>query len=173
MVKEQLPSSQDAIHLFLGILNSGKAYGTLVQMLETGFLGAFVPEFGRVQDLVQFDTYHIRPVGMHTLETIRNLENLSREDSDGFGDMYARIEHPERLLLSAFFHDLGKGLGGGHSEKGAVGQINTRFQQVLLKMMMNLSQIVTNSETISRYPGIVQRLPVPDQAYASGASHVV
>ncbi len=90
-------------------------------MLETGVLSAIVPEFDRAAHLVRFDVYHVHPVGRHTLEAVRRLrEAASKESGAGpFAEVYAGLEHPERLFWGAFFHDVGKGLGGGHSEKGA------------------------------------------------------
>lgn len=90
-------------------------------MLETGVLAAIVPEFSRVAHLVRFDVYHVHPVGRHTLEAIRRLREAAAPDmaSGPFSAVYAGLEHPERLFWGALFHDVGKGLGGGHSEKGA------------------------------------------------------
>ena len=89
----------------------------LSDMLETGVLGALIPEFGRVQHMVQYDVFHIHPVGRHTLETILELKRLAQPDHP-WHHIYARLPHPDRLFLGALFHDIGKGLGGAHSEKG-------------------------------------------------------
>jgi len=89
----------------------------LTDMLETGVLGALVPEFGRVQHMVQYDVFHIHPVGRHTLETILELKKAALPEHP-WHHVYARLPHPERLFLGALFHDIGKGLGGAHSEKG-------------------------------------------------------
>jgi [protein-PII] uridylyltransferase len=90
----------------------------LTDMLETGVLGAVIPEFGRVQHMVQYDVFHIHPVGRHTLETILELKKMALPDHP-YHEFYVRLPNPERLLLGALFHDIGKGLGGAHSEKGA------------------------------------------------------
>lgn len=116
LVKEELSQSEDAARAFVEILCSGRAAFVLEQMMETGFLGAFIPDFGRVQDLVQFDTYHIHPVGWHTLEVLRLLEKPKR--SGEFGPLRVELASSRVLMLSAFFHDIGKGLGGGHSTHG-------------------------------------------------------
>ncbi|BBD07028.1 [protein-PII] uridylyltransferase [Desulfovibrio ferrophilus] len=118
LVGEHLSGSPEAARRFVSILTSGKAAQTLEQMMESGFLGAFVPEFGRVQDVVQFDTYHIHPVGWHTVEALRRLEGPIRQPDKKFADLRDSFDDLSTLLLGAFFHDVGKGLGGGHSEKG-------------------------------------------------------
>ncbi|MBU1002826.1 MAG: [protein-PII] uridylyltransferase [Proteobacteria bacterium] len=120
LVGEHLSASPEAARGFVSILTSGKAAQTLEQMMESGFLGAFVPEFGRVQDVVQFDTYHIHPVGWHTLEALRRLEGSFRQPDRKFLELRDACEDLSTLLLGTFFHDVGKGLGGGHSDKGEV-----------------------------------------------------
>jgi [protein-PII] uridylyltransferase len=89
----------------------------LTDMLETGVLGAVIPEFGRVQHMVQYDMFHIHPVGRHTLETMLEIRKAALPEHP-YHHIYSRLPHPERLLLGALFHDIGKGLGGAHSEKG-------------------------------------------------------
>ncbi|WP_243438385.1 [protein-PII] uridylyltransferase [Fundidesulfovibrio soli] len=90
----------------------------LTDMVETGVLGALLPEFARVRDMVQYDVFHIHPVGRHTLETIFEIKRLADPDSP-YHAHYAALPHPERLYWGALCHDIGKGLGGAHSEKGA------------------------------------------------------
>ncbi len=89
-------------------------------MLDTGFLGTLLPEFQRVAHFIQFDDYHLRPVGIHTLETIRIAAGfLSGKDEDNgrYAEIATRIDVPEALVLAALFHDLGK----GQKEHGKVG----------------------------------------------------
>jgi len=118
LVRERLSSSPEAARRFVAILTSGRAAAVLEQMMESGFLGAFIPEFGRVQDVVQFDTYHIHPVGWHTIEAVRRLEGSIKPPDRKFAELRAIFDDLSTLLLGVFFHDIGKGLGGGHSEKG-------------------------------------------------------
>ena len=84
----------------------------LQSMLDTGLLAALVPEFAPVEHLVQFDDFHIHPVGKHTLEVVRTLAAMPDPDQNG-GDPWlaerARsLPHFERLLLAGFAHDLAK-----------------------------------------------------------------
>jgi len=109
----------EALRAFTGILASGRAFATLEQMRETGLLGALIPEFARVQDLVQFDTYHLHPVGRHSLMAMGFLEELATNSDPHFGPLWRESSHKITLMWAALFHDMGKGLGGGHSQKGA------------------------------------------------------
>lgn len=126
IVRKSLPAiraeqgrTQIEVELFLEILTSGRAYPTLKAMLETGFLGAWLPEFGNIQDRVQFDDFHTYPVGRHTIEAVRVLESLQYEEQSPYSEMWESIEpYWETLLLGAFFHDIGKS-GPEHEERGA------------------------------------------------------
>lgn len=118
LVKEHLAGSVEAARRFVNILCSGNGAVALAQMMECGFLGAFMPEFGRVQDVVQFDTYHVHPVGWHTVEVVRRLERPIKGQDKKFAPLLDAVEDPCVLVMGAFLHDIGKGLGGGHSQKG-------------------------------------------------------
>jgi [protein-PII] uridylyltransferase len=120
LVKEELASDRAAADAFREVMVSGRAAKALEVMMETGYLAALLPEFGRVQDLVQFDTYHISPVGWHTVRAVGYLEELAAGEGDErMAELWAGVAKREALMLGALFHDIGKGLGGGHSEKGA------------------------------------------------------
>jgi len=89
----------------------------LQSMLDTGLLGALVPEFSPVEHLVQFDDFHIHPVGKHTLEVVRALatllpEALGGQDSDDISPELRQragaLPHFDHLLLAGFCHDLAK-----------------------------------------------------------------
>lgn len=108
--------------------NLAPAVATALQsMLDTGLMSALVPEFGPVEHLVQFDDFHIHPVGKHTLEVVRALAallpvsrggapapDISPELRQTAGD----LPHFERLLLAGFCHDLAKP-DRDHSASGA------------------------------------------------------
>jgi [protein-PII] uridylyltransferase len=110
-------------------MNGHNTLETLNQMFETGFLDAFIPEFGQISDRVQFDTYHMYPVGRHLLETIRHLINLDNQKDILLLDIFSDLSHPESLFLAALFHDIGK-VGKDHAQKGVdiTENILKRFQ---------------------------------------------
>ena len=94
----------------------------LRDMHETGVLAALVPEFGRQVGLWQHDLYHTYTVDVHSLFAVQQVYAL-REGAVGDERLRASLHEVEEalftLLLGTWFHDIGKGLGGGHSEKGA------------------------------------------------------
>ena len=60
----------------------GDVYPTLQRMAELGILGWFVPEFGRVMDLIPYDPAHEYTVGQHTLNILGYLDALAFEEKE-------------------------------------------------------------------------------------------
>ncbi len=115
-------------------------YPIFQTMADLGILGWFVPEFGRVMDLIPYDPAHEYTVGQHTLNILRNLDELFGVGEDigasgypgiappGFqGEQWQEMQrvmqslgNPEQLMLAALLHDCGKALPGGtHADVGA------------------------------------------------------
>ncbi|MFH1491262.1 MAG: ACT domain-containing protein, partial [Pseudomonadota bacterium] len=128
LVDDDFRRSRRASEGFLYIINAAQPSGVWEQMFETGFLGTFIPEFGQVKDRVQFDAYHIFPVGRHILETVKNIKSLPKEKDLLLMDIFADLPNPEVLHLAGFFHDIGK-TGKNHSRRGVkiVNRILKRF----------------------------------------------
>ncbi|WP_419786007.1 ACT domain-containing protein [Pseudodesulfovibrio sp.] len=85
-------------------------------LIGTRLLPALFPEFAAVEHLIQFNDYHVHPVGRHTLEAIARLSSFL-SDEEWAGEIARRIPDYSRVLLAGFFHDLGK-LEPDHSEAG-------------------------------------------------------
>lgn len=103
-----------------GLMLADPTGAAMDAVMATGLLRAALPEFARVEDIVAFDIYHVHPVGRHSLEAVRLLAEMRA----GGGDARARrllagLPRPELVFWGALLHDVGKGLGGGHAEKGA------------------------------------------------------
>ena len=107
----QLAPFQRSFEPLERILLSGNAAPVLGQMLDSGALGALIPEFGEVSDHVQFDSYHTYPVGRHSLMTLEGLEQLGQEDGDASphaASLWKKTADKKALLLAALLHDIGK-----------------------------------------------------------------
>lgn len=113
------PRTGRSVYEALGGIMREDADGlALDALLETGILGALLPSFARVADLVSFDLYHIHPVGRHSLETVRLLAAIRRQGAPRYAALLDGLPRPERVFWGALLHDVGKGLGGSHAEKG-------------------------------------------------------
>ncbi len=108
--------------VFLSILRSwGRVATTLRRMHDTGVLGAYLPEFGALDCLVQYDHYHRYSVDQHSLLAVEVLEGLGPgqgPEADELAQILAEVERPELLMLGILLHDIGKALGHGHAAKG-------------------------------------------------------
>jgi [protein-PII] uridylyltransferase len=87
-------------------------------MEEVGFLSSFIPEFAKIRNRVQFDSYHTFPVGRHSLETVKRLKGIHAQKEMLLLDIFLELSDPEPLFLAGLFHDIGK-IGKGHAARGA------------------------------------------------------
>jgi [protein-PII] uridylyltransferase len=93
----------------------------LTLMHQLGVLPRLVPEFARVTARRQIDVYHVYTVDVHSLFAVRRLYALRAGDvkEDVLAPLMRGLERPLGLYLGTLFHDIGKGLGGDHSVRGA------------------------------------------------------
>ncbi|MGH6631408.1 MAG: HD domain-containing protein, partial [Burkholderiales bacterium] len=121
-VNRTFRSSPEASQAFVKMLRArGRVAAGLRLMHDLDFLGKFLPEFGRITCLVQHDLYHRFTVDEHTLRTIEVLDELANSRSKGlerYRNVLAEAGDTAVLHLALLLHDIGKGLGGGHTEKG-------------------------------------------------------
>ena len=96
-------------------------------MNRYGVLGNYIPAFGQVTGLMQYDLFHRYTVDAHTLFLIRILHRFTdpaySQDFPLVSAIFQRIERKEILVLAAMFHDIAKGRGGDHSELGQIESI--------------------------------------------------
>ena len=114
--------------LFMAILRSPqRLYETLVAMKRYSVLGNYIPAFGQIMGLMQYDLFHIYTVDAHTLLLLRNLSRFKEpefaKDYPVVSSVYQRLQRRDLVLLAALFHDIAKGRGGDHSELGAADAI--------------------------------------------------
>ncbi len=98
-------------------------YTNLRRMTRYGVLGQYLPEFGRVIGMMQYDLFHIYTVDAHTLMVLRQMRRMryesTREQLPLAHEVFYRLPKPELLYLSGLYHDIAKGRGGDHSTLGA------------------------------------------------------
>ncbi|OQY20624.1 MAG: [protein-PII] uridylyltransferase [Desulfobacteraceae bacterium 4572_35.1] len=125
LINDKFRRSRKVNEVFLSILGYKKnVYSTLSQMHHLLFLNHYIPEFKKIYCQVQHDAYHIYTVDTHTLFAVQELNKLwSGEYADKkplLTKLAEEIEKPSLLTLAVLLHDIGKGQGHNHCDKGAV-----------------------------------------------------
>ncbi|MFH1148011.1 MAG: HD domain-containing protein, partial [Pseudomonadota bacterium] len=116
LVDDTFRSSRKVARSMMKLMSLGaKAFGPLELMLKTGLLSRYIPEFSNIVCQVQHDSYHLYTVDKHSLLTFLEL-GLLRDRNAG---PFTTSGEPEYLFLTALLHDIGKGFGRNHAEKGA------------------------------------------------------
>jgi len=123
-IDKSVRNDPQANRLFLDILTSQKhAEIVLRRMNETGVLGKFIPEFGKIVAMMQFNMYHHYTVDEHLLRTIGTFCEM---DGGGLGEEHPLaheilpgIKDKTVLYVALFLHDIAKGRPEDHSVAGA------------------------------------------------------
>ena len=125
LIDQQLRENEEANRLFLEILTSkNDAETVLRRMNEAGVLGHFVPAFGRIVAMMQFNMYHHYTVDEHLLRCIGALSDIEAgraEDAKFAAELMRTIQprHRDLLYVALFLHDIAKGRIEDHSIAGA------------------------------------------------------
>ncbi|MGZ8389737.1 MAG: [protein-PII] uridylyltransferase [Rhodoplanes sp.] len=125
LIDKHLRADQQAYRLFYEILTAkNDAEIVLRRMNEVGVLGRFIPEFGRVVSMMQFNMYHHYTVDEHLLRCIGVLAEIEGGQNPEYGlsnELMRTIlpEHRDLLYIALFLHDIAKGRTEDHSIAGA------------------------------------------------------
>jgi [protein-PII] uridylyltransferase len=113
-----------AARVFLDVLARGRdPRRALMLMNESGVLGRYIPEFGRIVAQMQFNMYHSYTVDEHTLRAVGVIAEITAgkfaEDHPLSTAIMPLIDDREALFLAMLLHDTGKGAVGGQEKAGA------------------------------------------------------
>ncbi len=115
-VTRQARNDDESRAMFLDIIAGKNHPGRVLPLMnETGVLGRFLPEFGRIVGQTQFNMYHHFTVDEHTLMavvTIHDIERgLEKEQHPLSTEIFPKILNRRALYLAMLLHDTGKGKG--------------------------------------------------------------
>src|SRR5262249_45024377 len=125
LIDAKLRDNEEANKLFLDILTSKNDPETVLRrMNEAGVLGHFVPAFGKIVAMMQFNMYHHYTVDEHLLRCIGVLAEIEQGQSNDTplaNDLMHKIlpGHRRVLYVVLFLHDIAKGRPEDHSIAGA------------------------------------------------------
>jgi [protein-PII] uridylyltransferase len=123
LIDDKLRNDPEANRIFLEMLCSPQnSEPTLRRMNEAGVLGRFIPDFGRVVSMMQFNMYHHFTVDEHLIRTIGVLADIERGEAADAHPLATRIigtiQYRRALYVAAFLHDIAKGRDEDHSLVG-------------------------------------------------------
>jgi [protein-PII] uridylyltransferase len=125
LIDAKLREDKQANALFLEILTSKNDPETVLRrMNEAGVLGQFVPAFGKIVAMMQFNMYHHYTVDEHLLRCIgmlEEMENGTSKETPLANDLIHKLLTGSRAILyvTMFLHDIAKGRIEDHSIAGA------------------------------------------------------
>ena len=127
-----LRGDKKAADLFLNLLCGGEDDGDkrscdgarwLTLLNETGVLGRYMPDWRRIVGQMQFDTYHVFTVDVHTVQAVRVLNSIEAGQLSNIApvatELMTQVQSRRALYVALLLHDIAKGRGGDHSQLGA------------------------------------------------------
>ncbi len=124
LIDKNVRGDPQANEIFVKLLTTADDPETILRMMnETGVLGAFVPDFGRVVAMMQFNMYHHYTVDEHLIRTVgilADIEHGQRKKAHPLASqLIANIKNRRALYVAVFLHDIAKGRPRDHSIEGA------------------------------------------------------
>ena len=125
LIKTEVRDDKEANRLFVEILTSKNDPETVLRrMNEAGVLGHFVPAFGKIVAMMQFNMYHHYTVDEHLLRCIGVLAEMDRgsnPETQLANELIHKLEpgHRAVIYMTMFLHDIAKGRLEDHSIAGA------------------------------------------------------
>ena len=123
LIDKELCNNPEANALFLDMLVNSDSSETLLRMMnEAGVLGRFVPEFGKVVAMMQFNMYHHYTVDEHLIRAVGILAALEKgrlsEDHPLAAVLFPTLKSRRSLYVATLLHDIAKGREEDHSIAG-------------------------------------------------------
>ena len=124
LIDKKLRNNKEANAAFLATLTSRRTpERTLRKMNESGVRGRFLPDFGKIVAMMQFNMYHHYTVDEHLLRSIGILSEIEHGQVGEQHPLSNEIMQasPNRVVLyvALLLHDIAKGRPGDHSTLGA------------------------------------------------------
>jgi len=150
-------SSEPIVKSFERILVApAPTFNVLNEMLNTGFLVRFIPEFRNIVNRIQYDEYHLYPVDKHLVKAVQIVKKFgTAKDSslEPLCDMiYGELKKKRLLFWAVLLHDIGKGESEeDHAEKGG-----DMIKKILTRMGMNSEDLETVVFLVQEHLFLVQ-----------------
>jgi [protein-PII] uridylyltransferase len=135
----------EANAIFLELLSSGDNPDIILRMMnEAGVLGRFIPAFGRIVALMQFNMYHHYTVDEHLIRAVGHLSAIEHgklsDDHPLASALFPTITSRRLLYVAVFLHDIAKGRKEDHSIAG---------ERIALELCPRLGLTASETETVA------------------------
>ncbi len=123
-IDDKVRRNRDFNSTFLRLLRTVKNISKMLfEMNDLRLLGHYIPEFGKIVCMVQYDAYHVYTVDIHSIFMVLEIEKLVNYEYEEEFAIPTKIAESlikrDILYLACIFHDMGKGSGRNHAQKGA------------------------------------------------------
>jgi len=123
LINAELRNDPRANAYFLDILTNPKFVERMLRaMNESGVLGRFVPEFGKIVALMQFNMYHHYTVDEHLIRSVGIMAEIEngglRDELPLTHELLPHLSDVRLLYVALFLHDIAKGRPEDHSLAG-------------------------------------------------------
>ncbi|MGE5446023.1 MAG: [protein-PII] uridylyltransferase [Ignavibacteriales bacterium] len=124
VIDENVRRNPDLNASFLRLLKEGKEVAKAIfEMNRLRLLAYYIPEFGKIIGMGQHDAYHVYTVDVHSIFMIKEIECLINGEYEKnfplLTEIAKTLSKRHVLYLACLFHDMGKGEGRNHSQRGA------------------------------------------------------
>ena len=135
----------EANAIFLELLTASEDPDIVLRMMnEAGVLGRFIPAFGRIVAMMQFNMYHHYTVDEHLIRAVGHLSAIERgrlsEDHPLSTAIFPTITSRRLLYVAVFLHDIAKGRKEDHSIAG---------ERIALELCPRLGLTASETETVA------------------------
>ena len=123
LINKDVCNNPEANALFLDMLTNSESAETLLRMMnEAGVLGRFIPEFGRIVAMMQFNMYHHYTVDEHLIRAVGILAAMDKgnlaEEHPLAAVIFPTLKSRRSLYVATLLHDIAKGRTEDHSIAG-------------------------------------------------------
>lgn len=135
----------EANAIFLELLTASEDPDIVLRMMnEAGVLGRFIPPFGRIVAMMQFNMYHHYTVDEHLIRAVGHLSAIERgrlsDDHPLSTAIFPTITSRRLLYVAVFLHDIAKGRKEDHSIAG---------ERIALELCPRLGLTASETETVA------------------------
>jgi [protein-PII] uridylyltransferase len=124
LIKTSVCDDPGANAIFLELLTASTDPEAILRLMnEAGVLGRFIPDFGKIVALMQFNMYHHFTVDEHLIRAVGVLASLEQgrlaEDHPLSVSIFPTVTSKRALYVAVLLHDIAKGRAEHHSIAGA------------------------------------------------------